>query len=88
MSDTLHERMKLLMMNTLEEDFQALLEQAYVAGWREAARWADREDLYEDVSSIAYENDRTESLLKLLNPLSYARVLERLQTKKKNTNEN
>lgn len=35
---------------------------AYAAGWRNAARWANRDDLIADIGSPAYERDRDAAL--------------------------
>jgi hypothetical protein len=36
------------------EPAQQPLSEAYEKGWREAAKWASREDLFCDIGSLAY----------------------------------
>lgn len=36
--------------------------EAYEAGWRTAAQWAERDDLIADISSLAYETSKAAAL--------------------------
>jgi hypothetical protein len=38
------------------------MDDAYAKGWRECAKWADREDLIADIGSPAYERDKAAAL--------------------------
>jgi hypothetical protein len=50
------------------ERLRAELTYAYEAGWRTAADWAKRDDLYADISSPAYERDKANALVRAPEP--------------------